>query len=242
MRDGQGSIEKRYHLPLKLKMASISLEGHGARRVNSPLAAMLDFLTAWFWYVHQLVRVAGVRRTYFTDSVRCMFHIIAMCFLVQSLAGCASFPVPQTLASSSPVFDPLIFFSGRTEGRGNLKKILSSPIPVIVHGHGIMDDGGALVLNQEVLEGQKPPRKRSWRIHRLGDHSYGGSLSDASGPVKISVEGNRMHISFTMDGGFPVDQYIFLAADGQSAKNIMLVRKLGIRVAVLDEEIVKISR
>ena len=42
-----------------------------------------------------------------------------------------------------------------------------------------------------------------------------------------------------MDGGFPVDQYIFLAADEQSARNIMVVKKLGVSVAVLDEKIVK---
>lgn len=170
-----------------------------------------------------------------------MCRYVAMCLLVQSLAGCASIPVPPGLASSSPVFDPLIFFAGRTEGRGNLKKILSSPTPVIVHGSGSVDQSGTLVLEQEILEGEKRPRKRSWHIRLVGQNIYAGSLSDASGPVKISVEGNRMHISFTMDGGFPVDQYIFLAADGRSAKNIMLVRKLGIRVALLDEEIIKIS-
>lgn len=167
-------------------------------------------------------------------------RVIFLCLLVQTLPGCVSIPGQQPLVAASPVFDPLIFFSGRTEGRGNLKKILSSPIPLIVHGRGAIDDEGVLVLGQEVLEGEKPARNRSWRIHHMGENLYGGSLSDAVGPVQISVEGNRMHISFTMDGGFPVDQYLFLAADGQSAKNIMIVNKLGIRVAVLEEEIVKI--
>ncbi len=170
-----------------------------------------------------------------------MLPFMALGFLVQALSGCVSIPLQQPLASSAPVFDPLIFFSGRTEGRGNLKKILSSPTPVIVHGRGVVDKDGVLVLDQEVLEGEKPPRKRSWRIRRIGENLFGGSLSDASGPVNISVKENRMHISFTMDGGFPVDQYLYLAADGRSARNIMLVRKLGVRVAVLDEEIVKIS-
>ena len=96
-------------------------------------------------------------------------------------------------------------------------------------------------MKQEVLEGEKPPRKRSWQIHRVDRNLYRGSLSDAKGPVTILVDGNRMHIAFTMEGGFPVDQYIFLAADGQSARNILVVSKLGMRVAVLEEDIVKIS-
>lgn len=161
--------------------------------------------------------------------------------LIQTLAGCVSLSGQQPAAASSPHFDPLIFFAGRTEGCGNLKKILSSPISVIVHGRGIIDDRGVLTLEQDVLEGDKPPRTRSWRIHRIDSNLYRGSLSDAKGAVTISVDGNQMHIAFTMKGGFPVDQYIFLAADGQSARNIMQVRKLGVRVAVLEEEIVKIS-
>ena len=91
-----------------------------------------------------------------------------------------------------------------------------------------------------MLEGEKPPRKRSWRIHRVDGNLYRGSLSDAKGPVTISVDGNRMHIAFTMEGGFAVDQYIFLAADRQSARNILVVSKLGMRVAVLEEDIVEI--
>lgn len=122
-----------------------------------------------------------------------------------------------------------------------MRKILSPPIQVTVRSHGVVDEEGILTLKQEVLEGEKPPRKRSWQIHRVDRNLYRGSLSDAKGPVTILVDGNRMHIAFTMEGGFPVDQYIFLAADGQSARNILVVSKLGMRVAVLEEDIVKIS-
>jgi len=167
--------------------------------------------------------------------------VIAICLLVLPLSGCVSLPRPQSATASSPIFDPLQFFAGRTEGRGELRKILSSPIQVTVRSHGIVDEEGILTLEQEVLEGEKPPRKRSWRIQRVDGNVYRGSLSDAKGPVTILVDGNRMHIAFIMEGGFPVDQYIFLAADGQSARNILVVSKLGMRVAVLEEDIVKIS-
>jgi hypothetical protein len=166
--------------------------------------------------------------------------VFALCLLVLTLSGCVSLPRPLPANASSPVLDPLLFFAGRTEGRGELRKILSSPIQITVRSHGIVDEEGILTLEQEVLEGEKPPRKRSWRIHRVDSKLYRCSLSDAKGPVTISVDGNRMHIAFTMEGGFAVDQYIFLAADRQSARNILVVSKLGMRVAVLEEDIVKI--
>ena len=40
-----------------------------------------------------------------------------------------------------------------------------------------------------------------------------------------------------MKGGLPTEQWLTLAADGRSAHNIMVVRKFGLRIALLDEEI-----
>ena len=193
------------------------------------------------WFANKLMFAAINSCSSGAGAAGRWLQFVAVCVLIQALPGCAYLPDQQPAFVSSPVFDPMIFFSGPTEGRGILKKILSSPTPVTVNGRGIVDEKGILTLDQEVLEGDKSARKRSWRIHRVSSNIYRGSLSDAKGPVAISVDDNRMHISFTMDGGFPVDQYIFLGADGQSATNIMAVRKLGMSVAVLDEEIAKIS-
>lgn len=44
-----------------------------------------------------------------------------------------------------------------------------------------------------------------------------------------------------MKGGLPTEQWLILAADGRSAHNTMVVKKLGMRVAVLEEEIVKVD-
>ena len=53
------------------------------------------------------------------------------------------------------------------------------------------------------------------------------------------MEGNRLHLAFTTKGGLKVQQWLTLAADGRSAHNVLVVTKLGMRVAVLVEEIVK---
>lgn len=172
--------------------------------------------------------------------LRAFLCFAALACVALALAGCVSLPKGQPVTATTPVFDPIAFFSGRTEGRGTLQKLFSSPVSVTVRSQGTVDEAGIFIIDQEILEGEKPPRSRSWRIAQLGDNRYSGSLSDAQGPVTISVDGNQMQISFVMKGGFPVDQKIVLAADGQSARNVMVIKKLGLRVAVLDENIVKL--
>lgn len=132
----------------------------------------------------------------------------------------------------------LAFFSGHTLGTGRLKKVLSGTEDTIVHGNGRVE-GNTLILDQTVEEGDKPPETRTWRIHQDGPDHLSGTLTDAAGPVTGVVEGNRLHLAFTMKGGLPTDQWLTLAPDGRSAHNIMVVKKFGLRVAVLDEIIRK---
>lgn len=102
-----------------------------------------------------------------------------------------------------------------------------------VHGSDQIEDG-ALVLDQVVNEGSKPAKQRTWHIREDSSGRYSGTLTDASGPIADEVEGNRLHLGFAMKGGLATDQWLTLAADGRSAHNIMVVKKFGLRVAVLD--------
>ena len=52
-------------------------------------------------------------------------------------------------------------------------------------------------------------------------------------PVAGEAIGNRLHLSFTMKGGFRTDQWLTLSADGRSATNILTARKFGVVVARL---------
>ena len=99
--------------------------------------------------------------------------------------------------------------------------------------------GEALVLDQTVTMGGKPPKHRHWRLIRTGPSRYAGTLSDAPGGFTGDVVGNRLHLAFTMKGGLSTEQLLTLAPDGRSAHNVMIVRKLGIRAAVLTEDIRK---
>ncbi len=164
--------------------------------------------------------------------------ILAATLLAPPLLACAP-AIPA--AAPAPVFDPLTFFAGRTEGIATLKIVLSDPRAVRVEGVGRVEPGGTLVLDQVVAQEGKPATRRQWRIRRTGPASYAGTLSDATGPVTGEVTGNRLRLNFTMKGGFATEQWLTLAPDGRSAANLLTARKFGVVVARLDETIRKLD-
>jgi hypothetical protein len=166
-----------------------------------------------------------------------MRHLAPSLLVATFLSGCVG-SQPMARPSPSPRFDAIAFFSGHTIGAGRLGKILSAPEETEVHGTGHLE-GGTLVLDQNVKEGDKPSKHRTWRLHQDAPGRYSGTLTDASGPVTGEAEGNRLHLSFTMKGGLPTEQWLTLSTDRLSAHNIMVVKKFGVRVAVLVEEIRK---
>lgn len=161
--------------------------------------------------------------------------------LVAALSGCVSAPrgVSEPIAAApQPRFDALAFFTGHSEGRAKLKKIFSAPVDVRVVSEGRVE-AGTLHLVQTVQEGTKPARRRTWTMRETSPGHYRGTLSDAEGNVTGETDGNRLHLSFTMKGGFPAEQWLTLSPDGHRAHNVMTVRKLGVTVGVLVEDIRK---
>jgi hypothetical protein len=169
------------------------------------------------------------------------------------LGACVSAPqglAPVALAEA-PAFDPFTFFLGTSEGTGTLAKSMADDVPVRVTSTGRIETEAlrestwaappqrVLVLDQVVNEGDKPARKRQWRLTEVAPGRYEGTLSDAISPVEARATGNRLVITFTIKGGFPVRQELTLAPDGRSAANVLTVTKLGMTLAVLSEEIRK---
>lgn len=141
----------------------------------------------------------------------------------------------------APTFDPVAFFAGKTEGRGMLTILLRRPQPTLVEGKGTVTSDGTIRLSQEVSRGGAKPTNRTWRLRLVGPGRYAGSLTDATGLVSAQVSGNLLHIRFAMKGGLHAQQWLYLAADGQSARNRMVVTKWGLPVASLDEVIARKS-
>lgn len=152
------------------------------------------------------------------------------------LAGCAT--SVQLPAASAP-FDPVTWFTGASHGEGILHKLLGSPVRTSVESVGRPDDSGGLVLDQIIREGDKPERKREWTMRRVGHGRFTGTLTDASGPVDVTVAGARATIRYPMKGGLEVRQQLALQTDGTTVLNRLSVRKFGLEVAHLDETIRK---
>jgi hypothetical protein len=170
------------------------------------------------------------------------------------LVGCVNTPPPASPAppqAEAPRFDPFTFFLGTSEGTGTLAKAMADDVPVRVTSTGRIETQArresawaappqkVLVLDQVVTEGDKPPRQRQWRLTEVAPGRYQGTLTDAIGPVEARATGNRLEITFTIKGGFPVRQELTLAPDGRSAANVLTVKTLGMPLAVLSEEIRK---
>lgn len=156
-----------------------------------------------------------------------------------ALAGCVPSGHLVRERAVAPGFDPIAFFAGSTEGRGSLKVMTRHRQAVLVEGHGVVTPDGAIVLDQEVRRGGEAPTHRTWHLHSVGTGQFAGRLSDASGPVTGDVSGNCLHLRFAMKGGLRAQQWLYLQPGGRSAHNRLVVTKLGVPVASLDETIVR---
>lgn len=159
--------------------------------------------------------------------------------VVLALAGCVSVPHHRDLAAPSPAFSANSFFDGETLGEGMLDIDVVGRRATHVVGHGHVEMDGTLVLVQEVTIGKKPSTTRTWRIKSVGADRLTGTLTDAKGPVTLYTRGNLLHIAYVQKGALDVEQWLYLQPGGLVALNRMVVRKLGIPIASLNETISK---
>ena len=156
-------------------------------------------------------------------------------------------PLPLFLAlllmapAPAPVTAAEQFFVGRTEGVGTVSVIMSGKHGVRVHTRGRIDGGGTLILDQTVEEEGKPARRRTWRLARAGANRVTGSITDAQGPVAGEVTGNVFHLRYKLKEGPSVEQWITIQPGGRSARNRMVFRKFGMKVASVEETIRKVD-
>lgn len=150
---------------------------------------------------------------------------------------------PQPLpADPSRTLYPVAFFTGRSHGEGRLDKRIGEDVDITVDSVGRPRKDGGLLLTQRIGEGDKPPRARRWLLRPTARANvYTGALTDAAGPVRVTVAGPRALIRYRMKNGLEVEQQLALQRDGRTLLNRMKIRKWGIRVATLDETIRKLD-
>ncbi|HEX6661395.1 MAG TPA: DUF3833 family protein [Sphingomicrobium sp.] len=148
-----------------------------------------------------------------------------------ALAGAASAP--------PPALDMTAFFTGRSHADNVMKIVFKQPARLVVDSVGGKGDRGDFVLIDTVREEGKPARERKWIMRPVGPNHFTGSLTDATGPVDVTVNGRQSVIRYTMKGGLKVVQQMVLQADGRTLTNHVVVRKFGLKFASVDGTIRK---
>lgn len=148
-------------------------------------------------------------------------------------------------AQSTPTaarFDPAAFFTGRTTSEGTLSQIFASDKVTRVSTFGTRQANGDMVLEQDVRIGNQPVRHRVWRLRETSPGRFSGTISDAADDLAGTLNGNALTLTYTMDNNLGVHQVITANPGGQSAQNVMRIRRFGITVARLEETIRRETR
>ncbi len=157
-------------------------------------------------------------------------------FASACLAGAPHHPAVEP----SPELRPERFFAGHTRGDGALETRGRATRPLRVDGRGWTEDDGTFRLDQTVTMGDDAPTTRTWRLRRVDERTYTAALSDAHGPVRAEVDGNRFHLRYTVrEPDVVMEQWLFLQPDGRTVRNIATVTVLGVPWARLSESITR---
>lgn len=165
-------------------------------------------------------------------------HLACIALLLAPLAAPAQAPEPAPQSS----FRPDLFFADRTRGSGTVVTAMSSrPKRLSVEGVGSIAPDGLMTLDQAVTIDGKSSRRR-FAIRRVSANVWQGTLSDAAGPVRGEVEGNRLRLQYRLkDRGMRMDQLLTLQPGGRTLINRATVTLLGMRVARIEETIEKLD-
>lgn len=159
------------------------------------------------------------------------------------LSGCVA---PMTLDgfdAAGPVMRPELFFAGKTHGWGVVQTRGGRPSQRFeVEGIGETAADGSFHLRQTIRWGDGRRTSREWVMRADGPQRYRATLTDARGPVRGDVRGNVFHLRYRMaDPDVMMEQYLYLQADGRSVLNTATVTAMGLPVAHLSEQIVRVE-
>lgn len=118
--------------------------------------------------------------------------------------------------------DLVSFFTGRTHGEGDLRIALKKPVRHIVDSAGRRGANGEFLLVDRIKEGDDAVRERRWAMRPSGTNAFTGTMTDAVGPVHVTMSGSKATIRYKMRGGISIDQQLALQADGKTQTLVQL--------------------
>ncbi len=157
-------------------------------------------------------------------------------------SGCASL-APSQFAGSTPEFEPVAFFTGRTRSWGVFENRAGEParrFSTVCDGRREPD--GTLALEQTFTYEDGATQHRHWRIRRRDAHRYEAAANDVVGTGTGEAYGNAFRWEYTVAlqpgnplGNVRLRQWMYLLAGGQTMMNRAFVLKLGVQVAQVTE-------
>ncbi|MFZ4688665.1 MAG: DUF3833 family protein [Polymorphobacter sp.] len=159
------------------------------------------------------------------------------------VSGCVAPMALDGFDAAGPALRPEEFFAGKTHGWGVLQTRGGRPSQRFeVTGEGETDAQGRFHLRQTVTWGDGRRTNREWVMTADGANGYRATLTDAKGPVTAQVRGNVFHLRYRLaDPAVMMEQYLYLQADGRTVLNTGTVTAMGMPVAHLSEQIVRVA-
>jgi hypothetical protein len=156
------------------------------------------------------------------------------------LTGCGSL-APRDFADGTPVFDPTVFFTGKTHSWGVFENPAGAPARRFTTDCTGKREGPVLVLEQTFTYEDGKTQHRQWRIRRLDAHRYEATASDVAGVGAGEAYGNAFHWEYTVElkPGNPLfnvrlKQWMYLQEDG-TVVNRGRIEKFGVLIAQVTE-------
>ncbi len=163
---------------------------------------------------------------------------LALCLLA---IGCHTLK-PESFAGSIPRFEPDKFFAGPTRSWGVMESRSGKPKSRFRTEMMGVRDGQDLVITQDFTFEDGRKQQRVWRLRRIDDHRYEATANDVVGVSVGQAFGNTFHWKYTVAlrpgnrlANVHFELWMYLAADGETMINRVVIRKLGIILAETTE-------
>jgi hypothetical protein len=169
-----------------------------------------------------------------------------LCLLALLLSTSCAAPLgPQAFSTTTPAFDPIAFWSGRTASWGVIENRDGSPTAIVTTSTESTPDGrDSMNMVQHVMTGGKDT-VRTWHMRRLGNGQFEATANDMVGSARGTASGRTFHWTWTLATkpgdslrNISMEQWMYLADNG-TLMNRTIITKLGLRLAEVSEQFVR---
>ncbi len=148
----------------------------------------------------------------------------------------------QSFHGTTPVFDPVAFWTGHTRSWGVVEDRSGVPTETIETDCVGTAEAGGVHLVQTLTEGDGTVRHRDWHLRRAGPGRFTATANDMIGTAAGQAAGRVFHWdwAWATSPGDPLKdvtmhQWMYLMPDG-TMMNRTVITKLGITIAQVSEQ------